>query len=531
MSGEYAAVILFAGRLSPVGLEKVFDGKSAFALALRKAAAFPTARKIVVLATEDFDETLLPQSVEQIELVREASWNRKNFLHALSKAGEGFSLSYFAWADCPFMDPKLAGALADRHIRGAAEYSYSDGWPEGLSPEILSPGTAGILAKINGDDETPVERDTIFAVLQKDINAFDIETEISPVDLRHHRLTLAACSRRNLLLLRRFWEEGIAASDSSAAFVESAIARKPSLLRTLPAFYQIQTTAACPQRCALCPYPKSSHFEYATADSPKTENSFIKANDFARLLDKIVDFSDDAVIDLSLWGEIALHPQKIELIEAVLTRPGLSLVIETSGIGWKKADFELLAAKSAAAAPRKNGMAAVSWIISLDAADEKYYARLRGNGFNEAVEAARSVIALFPKDSYVQAVRTKGNEEGIEKFYRFWKAERANIIIQKYDSFCGLLPDLSAADLSPVNRSPCWHLMRDMPVLLDGSVPVCRSGAGPDGDKAADSVLGNAFAESLDAIWSRGQARYERQCEGSYDRPCSECDEYYTFNF
>jgi spiro-SPASM protein len=531
LSGVNASAILFAGRLSGEAFEKSFDGKNAFTLALKKTAAFPAVVKITVLAPEDFDETVIPGGIERIELVREDSWNVKTFLHALAKAGEGFDLSYFVWADTPFLDLKLARALAARFLHNAAEYAYADGWPDGLAPELLSPGTAGILAKINGDNEAPVERDTIFAVLQKDINAFDIETEIAPEDLRQHRLNLAANSKRNLLLLRRFWDAGLASGESTSQAVSRFVVENPKLLRTLPAFYPVQITSACPQRCSICPYPKFKDFIFFDKTA-ENAFSYLKLADFMLLLDKIVEFSGDSVIDLSLWGEAAIHPQKIEFVKAVLERPSLSLVIETSGIGWQRSEFELFAAEAAAAAPRKNGMAALSWIVSLDSNDEAEYRKLRGEGFNIAVENARSITALFPKDGYVQAVRRQGNEIDIEKFYRFWKENGANVIIQKYDSFCGALPSLSTADLSPVKRNPCWHIMRDMPILLDGNVPVCR--ASIDGSYGAVPVpifLGNALSEDLELIWRRGEALYERHCTGNYDVPCAKCDEYYTFNF
>jgi spiro-SPASM protein len=530
VNAEYtAAAILFAGSLNQYAFEKSFNGKSAFDLALKKAAAFPAVVKITVLAREDFDETLLPQNIERIELMREASWNTKNFLTALAAAGEGFGLSYFIWADCPFLEPSLAAALADRHLRGAAEYSYADGWPGGIAPEILSPGTAGILAKINGDNEAPVDRETIFTVLRRDINAFDIETEISPIDIRHHRINLAASSKRDLLLLHRFWDAGLATAEDGARAACQIVAEKPALLRTLPAFYPIQTVSACPQNCTFCPYPKSGNFSPA-----RSKTAYMKFEDFSRLLDSIVDFSGDAVIDVSLWGEFALHPQKMELIRAVLLRPALSLIVETSGIGWEKTDFERLAAEAAAAAPRKNGMAALSWIISLDSSDETEYRKLRGEGFSEAMENARSIVSLFPKDGYVQALRKRGNEDDIEKFYRFWKENGANTIIQKYDSFCGFLPELSAADLSPVKRNPCWHIMRDMPILLDGSVPVCVPASFAGAENAADTTaypLGNVFSEDLELIWKKGETLYARHCAENYDGQCVKCDEYYTFNF
>jgi spiro-SPASM protein len=250
---------------------------------------------------------------------------------------------------------------------------------------------------------------------------------------------------------------------------------------------------------------------------------------FTGLLDKICAFSGDAVVDLSLWGELSLHPQKEALVAAILERPGLSAVIETSGLGWKTAELEALADAAARAAPRVNRMAPLAWITSLDAADPGRYREIRGAGYAEAVDCAKTLSRLFPTDSYVQAVRVKGAEDDIEQFYRSWKDAGANIIIQKYDDFCGALPKLQATDLSPVARRPCWHLMRDMAILMDGRVPRCKE------TLFSGEILGNAFAENLEDIWGRGESFYREQCDGGsanqYGGPCAGCDEYYTYNF
>jgi spiro-SPASM protein len=221
------------------------------------------------------------------------------------------------------------------------------------------------------------------------------------------------------------------------------------------------------------------------------------------------------------------------LIEMVIRRPELALIIETSGIGWKDSDFEQCAelSRCAAAAGRINPLPPLSWIVSLDSADPARYKEIRGAGFAEANSCAQKLLSLFPADTYVQAVRTTGAEDDIERFYRSWKAAApavANIIIQKYDDFCGMLPRKQASDLSPVQRQPCWHLMRDMPVLLDGTVPLCREQIAGQ-DRAV--TLGNAFTEPLDVVWERGQRHYMTQCTKHYDSLCAGCDEYYTYNF
>jgi spiro-SPASM protein len=253
---------------------------------------------------------------------------------------------------------------------------------------------------------------------------------------------------------------------------------------------------------------------------------------FASLLDKIVSFSGDAVIDLSLWGELSLHPEKLKLIEEVISRNTLALIIETSGIGWKEQELENCARLCSDLSQRKNTLPPLSWIVSLDTADSRRYTELRGAGFAEAENCAKKLLSLFPKDCYVQAIRVKGSEDDTEKFYRYWKD--SNVIIQKYDDFCGSLEKKQASDISPVIRKPCWHIMRDMPVLIDGAVPLCREDTSVL-KQQSKRILGNVFSDSLENIWKEGDLFYREQCgntgEKNYSGLCKGCDEYYTFNF
>ena len=519
-----ALCVLYGGRLGPEAFEKVLpEGKDAFSLTLTATSSFPGSQKTVFFGSEGTDYPGLPQEVEAIF---QPSWTRKSLLAELAKVSTDYDLIYFAWADCPLLDPALAGALAERHERFAAEYSYADGWPYGFAPELLAPATAGILAKIAERDDGPVEREALFYVIQKDINTFDIETEISPVDLRPYRLSLTADSKRNLFLLSRFMEAGL----GSAAEAEKLVSEKPELLRGLPAFFNIQITGACPQACSLCPWP-------IYGGDVTSRKDFMSKAAFAGLLDKIADFAGDAVIGISLWGEPSLHPDRVELINEVLSRPALSLVIETSGIGWKEDELKTLALATSGAVPRKNHMAPLSWIVSLDAHDAERYKQVRGSGFSEARSCAKNLLSLFPNAAYVQAVRVKDFEDDIEHFYRFWKEEHKaaglkgddNIIIQKYDDFAGALPKLQATDLSPVKRRPCWHIQRDMNILLDGRVPCCKEDL--NALKESGDNLGNVFSEDLVRIWERGAALFEEHCKKEYKGICACCDEYYTYNF
>jgi spiro-SPASM protein len=125
----------------------------------------------------------------------------------------------------------------------------------------------------------------------------------------------------------------------------------------------------------------------------------------------------------------------------------------------------------------------------------------------------------------VQAVRMKENEEDLDAFFRLWKARTENVIIQKYDAFTGALPDRAVADLSPLNRFACWHLKRDMAILMDGTVPLCRE------DIRSSLKLGNALEDDLSAIWESAGEVHRSHLSGKYPGICAACDEYYTYNF
>jgi spiro-SPASM protein len=520
-------LVLFAGNICGQAFEPVFDGKNAFQMAFEQAMQFPGVKKTVLLAPANGDFSCL----KEIVIEQRDFWTKKSLLEKIAEHQEGYDCAYFVYADCPFLDPALAASIAERHKKYAAEYSYADGWSYGLAPEILSAGTAAILAKILGEDDGHVERDVLFSVIQKDINAFDIEAEISATDLRSHRINLCADSKRNILLLKNFYNAaGAKIPDSSC--IEKIITEKPEILRTLPSFYPIQVYGGCPQKCSICPYPLFTN--------SAERKDFMEIAKFESLLKKIIAFSGDAVIDLSLWGELSLHPDKIKIIESVLSKKELSLVIETSGLGWKTEELNSCAALCKNFSGTRNTfLPPLSWIVSLDTTDPQRYTELRGSGFAEANETAKKLLSLFPDDCYVQAVRIKGMEDDTEKFYRYWKEtlnanasqkREKNIIIQKYDDFCGKLEKKQASDISPVIRQCCWHIMRDLPVLIDGSVPICREYLDVlKGDKSR--VLGNIFTDSLENIWKNGENYYREQCGKNYSGLCENCDEFYTYNF
>ncbi len=484
--------------LAPRARDDLGRGESTLDKVRRFAAALPDVDEVCVLS--DGDENPIPGA----RLVSRPHWSVRDLLAALEEQAQGREHLYYFYADCPFLDAGIAAEMARDHVRYFADYSFADGYPYGMAPEILRVEALAAVRALAADE--PVRRDSLFETIRRDINAFDIETRISPDDMRLLRLSLTADSARNTLLLRRLEAAGGGRGEKEML---ALIRASGAAQRTLPAFFNIQIVEGCPQNCSYCPYPAMR----GPALGPRAEMS---PGDFSAILSKIQAFCGDAVVSVSLWGEPSLHSRFLDLALDATGRDGLELLVETSGVGWDPAVLHHL--KERAKRPPR-------WIVSLDAHSPAVYAALRGDGFEEAHRTVAELGGLFPGNVHVQAVRIKENEEDLEAFYRHWKAAIKNVIIQKYSTFAAALPDRKVTDLSPLKRFPCWHLKRDVAVLIDGTVPLCRE------DIGRKHVLGNILKEPLEAVWNRGADLYGQHLVEAYPQICNACDEYYTFNF
>ncbi len=217
-------------------------------------------------------------------------------------------------------------------------------------------------------------------------------------------------------------------------------------------------------------------------------------------------------------------------MQEILSR-SLKVLIETDGIGVT----EDLAQKIALF---ENASKNVDWIVDLDAFSADCYKKIRF-GTEEDFEKAKNAVEIlsqkFPNRVYPQFVRMKENEDELESFFRFWQNKESpsngKVIIKKYDSLCSTLPDRKVADLSPLVRLPCWHQRRDLAILCDGSVPLCRS-------SVRSRILGNALEDGVQKVWENGAEIFAQHAKAQnadefqgLNEACGGCDEFYTFSF
>lgn len=423
--------------------------------------------------------------------------------------------------DTPFVDPLMTAYLFELHRRSWSDYTFADGYPTGFAPEIVRRDALPAIAALAAANRLPANRSLLFEALSRDINAFDVETEAASDDLAALRLPLTVDTRSAYLYCRTLVDRG-AANDIPAIgdppdpygqrFPDdthrllSVVSAEPASRRTVPSYIQVQITERFAQRATYTPWA----LERYTA----TDGEEMSLDLWRNLLAQAAELSPEAILSIGYRGEPARHSDLAALIAAVAGFPKLRLYIETCGLGWGET------MRTAAASAHVAAL-----IVELDAADEKTYRTLRGEGFHEAREFVVTMAQRMPGRVYAQATRLRDNEWELQQFYRHWKdVDGVSPLIQKFNSYLGRVEDRSVANLAPLERNPCWHLQRDLVVLVDGTVVRC----GQDIDR--DAVRGRLPHDSLVNLWNAGESDYLSHTRGDFPAPCRTCDEFYTFN-
>lgn len=469
---------------------------------------------------------------KEISLLEGKGWTSGQLLENIAQAAKKAAADFVIYANAAaaFLDLPLSRKLIQDHVEYKAEYTFADGYPAGFAPEIIDSGAAAIMAELCKTvsaqaAQKPVSKDSVFDVIKGDVNSFEIETEIASEDYRLLRMDFTCSTTQGALASEALAKKVAAAGkqalldlDTEKVGEENVLALcreaavEPQVLKTVPAFYNVQIEGRLFSKSRFSPYEASE--------------SRMPFEKFQGLVQKITDFSGSAVVGLSLFGEAAMHPD-FDKFFLCLAKAGHSVFVEIDGgclpDFLQGAAYKNIRASLAGQETRGN----FYFAVALDAASQEKFSLFHKGDLQKAADAVKELAADFP-ETYPQFTRVQDNEDELEAFYRFWSDKNSpssgKIIVQKYDNFCGLLPDAKPADLSPLVREPCWHLRRDMDILLDGSVPLCR-------DRFSEEALGNAFDDSLRDVWLKKDSLLAEHIQKRYGGACGKCDEYYTFNF
>jgi uncharacterized protein TP_0285 len=513
--GMPSLVALYSIGIAKYALDAFIEEKSVVHLAIENALLLPECKKVLILVNSK-DQKLVEKILKDfspstdIKVLALEKMTAKFFFKACIDEKLDCSDVFISPLEAPFIDVNSTKELYLQHTKYKAEYSFAEGYPEFIFPQLLNIGLCDILCQFSKDDEKTINHDFVFEIIKKDINSYDIETYIAPEDVRMLKLKFIVETKRDVLLCKNFI--GITAKNYYQMI-------KPLSLKTLPRYYMIEI---------------SSKSEYPPIYRPTfKDKTFMSYQDFSLIIEKIAEFSDDAIISLSLYGEPLEHPEFEKIVKKVLSYPNLSVLIETFGtVENAKEKLDGIKDVVKTSSMRPSLTPPLYWITFIDAINTKTYAKVynvdeeKANELlNKANEIAELANSYFEENAFVQIVRMNENEDDLESFYRIWKTKNIEVIIQKYDHYCNFLPDRRVADLSPLKRMPCRHINREMCISSGGDVLMCHE------DVRHQNIVGNAKEESLENIWQRFDEKCIRQANLEFGDLCESCDEYYTYNF
>ncbi|OQY40344.1 MAG: hypothetical protein B6229_01960 [Spirochaetaceae bacterium 4572_7] len=469
---------------------KEIDGKSQIDRIVNYAESLPNVEKIIFLLKDDILD-------DNFNKILKTEWNQEDLISLFAESSNVFSHLFYFYGDSPLLDIELSKNMYRDHINYYAEYTFADGYPYGLTPEILDVEILPALKILAKGDSDKISRSSVFDIVKKDINSFELETTIAEDDLRLLRISLTSDTKRNFNLLNRVVRMG----GRDAKSITNIIKKSPEILMVEPSYVTIDITHGESQQNSFLPKRGGA-------------TQFMSVENISIIADKIIEYSGDVTYSFVPEYEATTHPDLMEIIRILTKEPNANLFLETTGLGWTNELKKEI---------KENEK--LNIIITLDALDPELYRELRGDRQAEATAFAKEILTFAGSRVWIQATRMKTNEKDMEQFYRYWQQYTKQIIVQKYSDYNGKLPDLKVADLSPLKRFPCWHLKRDLHINIDGDVVLCFN------DIDGDYSLGSILSDSIEDIMIKKREYYTDHIKCVYSDFCRKCDEYYTFNF
>ncbi|HRX15936.1 MAG TPA: spiro-SPASM protein [Spirochaetota bacterium] len=405
-------------------------------------------------------------------------------------------------ADAPFCDMQIVGEMLDVHTKYIAEYTYSENIPAGFACDILSSELIKSLpdSSENGKSILPVEK-----VIKDNINQFDVELFYKEPDIRAYRLSFLSGDKRENMIMQNMIK---VADNISYDSVEKVLTENPDVLYTTPSYIEIE----------LSPETNANPL-YSPITLAKKERSQMDSELFDKIITELDLFKPPVALSLSGFGEPLKHSEFYSIFEKALNNTNISiLLLETDGLALDQNFMNFI---------QNRDVSKLRVIVECNGYSAETYHSI--HNLDEFETVNKNILNLAPvlkENLYVQIMKINETEPFLDAYYDYWEGHKVQIILQKQNTYCGRLTDRRYYDLTPLKRIPCWHLLRDLLILSDGSIPFCKQ------DPGAEFSLLSAKDMPILKIWEERKPLFVDNFNKKYAaKPdCKSCDEWFTFN-
>lgn len=409
-------------------------------------------------------------------------------------------------------DKSLTEKLYLMHTEYDADFSFAENLPEGIAPRFISQSYFEAL-QINKTENFDLNSFNLINYTEKNIDKFHVEIHYEEPDLRILRLNFSSNSFRSLTKTARLLKH-IEEAQTVYDKIYPAIKLHPEVLFSQPSYIQIELAA------------KTEHTPRYSAASVATKSvADMSSETFNNILSITNQSFDDLSFAFSGLSDPLLHEQFIPFTEKIIENKKIkNLVIETSG---HKLDIILPLLDN-------EHFHKIKMMILVNSLSN--YHELHQTKFDTLKKIEENIKMFTDKfrqkypgieiPVFIETQKITDNEKEYDEIYEWCQKLGVQFLLKKFNRYIDLLEEKRVSDMTPLERSPCWHLRRELFIRADGTVTFCQQ------DIQNKNIRGNVNEQNINTIWQSAANDWVKNLQEIYPQSpeCAKCDEYYTFN-
>ncbi len=260
------------------------------------------------------------------------------------------------------------------------------------------------------------------------------------------------------------------------------------LLRTYPQYIAIEISSKSDEFC-----------------NRKFSEEEMDIDTFRKIITEIDELAPEAWISVGVWGDPFTHSKFTEVMHILNTIPN-KVLIECRSIFLSEQCVQQVLS-------RPN----TELIFDVSFTTEETFKTHKKSPYTLAQTVAFIKSLPEQKHIWVRLTRTQDTEGSIKHFLKEWKDHK--MIVTKADTFVGS----KVVDLAPINRHACYALRREMTILNNGDVLLCRQ---------SHDILGSIKTKSLLSLWNQNEQPFQEHLQQNYNtcKECKACDDWWIWN-